>query len=145
MVQPKILFPLLAWLPLAGCGLLQSWHHVETELSTRIFDTGVIAEDLVLGGGAPAALGDTVTLHYVATFEDGTPFDSSRNRDKPLTFILGEAPLAGWNEGIIGMRIGGRRILTLPPERAYGSAGIPGLVPGNATLVFEVELLAPEG
>ncbi|HJO26272.1 MAG: peptidylprolyl isomerase [Planctomycetes bacterium] len=144
MAQPNLagLALCLALLPLTGCGALRSWRHVEQELPTRTLDTGVVAEDLALGGGPAAASGDRLTVHYTGTFPDGSPFDSSRDRGAPLAFILGEAPIPGWNEGLLGVRPGGLRRLTLPPERAYGSAGIPGLVPPNTTLVFEIELLS---
>ncbi|MAE27667.1 MAG: FKBP-type peptidyl-prolyl cis-trans isomerase [Planctomycetota bacterium] len=133
---------LLALLPLASCGALRSWRHVKPDLVTQTLETGVIAQDLALGGGPAAALGDTLTMHYTGTFMDGSPLDSSRTRDAPLSFTLGEAPIPGWNEGLVAMRPGGLRLLTVPPERAYGEAGIPGLVPPDTTLLFEIELLS---
>jgi len=103
--------------------------------------SGVEYEDLVLGVGRTARRGREITVDYVAYLEDGARFDSSFDRGVPLTFVLGEAPLAGWDKGIPGMREGGRRRLFLPPRLAYGRGGVPGLVPPDAALVFDIDLL----
>jgi FKBP-type peptidyl-prolyl cis-trans isomerase len=102
-------------------------------------------EDIVVGTGATAAAGDTVTVHYVGTLLDGTVFESSYAINRPYTFRLGAgAVIAGWDQGIPGMRVGGKRRLTIPPSLAYGSRGA-GPIPPNATIRFEVELLAIAG
>lgn len=105
----------------------------------------LVAEDLVVGTGATAVAGDTVTVHYVGTFTNGAKFDSSYDRGQPFSFRLGAGQvIAGWDQGLTGMKVGGRRRLVIPPALAYGSSGW-GSIPPNATLVFEVELLAIAG
>jgi FKBP-type peptidyl-prolyl cis-trans isomerase FkpA len=104
--------------------------------------SGLVIEDLVVGSGAQVQNGDTVSVNYTGWLEDGTKFDSSYDRNQSFEFKLGtKAVIAGWDQGIAGMQVGGKRKLTIPPELAYGSQGIPGVIPPNATLVFEVELL----
>ena len=100
------------------------------------------SQDLVVGTGAIAKAGDTLTVHYVGTLSDGTVFDSSRARAKPFTFLLGAGQvIKGWDLGVAGMHVGGVRRLVIPPSLAYGDAGRPS-IPGGSTLTFEVELLA---
>jgi FKBP-type peptidyl-prolyl cis-trans isomerase FkpA len=101
-------------------------------------------EDLVKGKGAAAKSGDVVSMHYTGWLTDGTKFDSSRDRNEPLPpFTLGQGQvIPGWDQGVVGMKVGGKRKLTIPPELAYGAPGSPPVIPPNATLVFEVELLA---
>jgi len=103
---------------------------------------GLIKEDLVVGSGARAEAGNDVVVHYVGWLQGGKQFDSSRARRDPLDLALGAGDvIKGWDEGIPGMRVGGRRRLTIPPALAYGSHGLAGVIPPEATLVFEVELL----
>jgi FKBP-type peptidyl-prolyl cis-trans isomerase len=99
-------------------------------------------EDLVVGSGAQANNGDTVSVHYTGWLENGTTFDSSKDRNQPFEFTLGQGRvIPGWEQGILGMKVGGKRRLTIPPDLAYGSQGNAGVIPPNATLIFEVELL----
>jgi peptidylprolyl isomerase len=94
------------------------------------------------GTGKIAKNGDTVSVHYTGTLEDGTKFDSSLDRGTPFTFTLGIGQvIKGWDQGILGMKVGEKKTLTIAPELAYGEAGIPGIIPPNATLIFEVEIM----
>ena len=105
--------------------------------------SGLIIEDTVLGAGSTAKAGQMVTVHYTGWLEDGSKFDSSKDRGDPFVFPLGERRvIAGWDEGVQGMKEGGVRKLTIPSELGYGARGAGGVIPPNATLVFEVELLA---
>ena len=102
----------------------------------------LLIEDEVVGSGAEAQTGDTVEVNYVGTLTDGTKFDSSYDHNKTFSFTLGAGEvIQGWDEGVAGMKVGGKRKLTIPSDMAYGAQGIPGVIPGGATLVFEVELL----
>ena len=98
-----------------------------------------------MGTGAAAAAGQHVTVHYTGWLTDGTKFDSSKDRGDPFDFPLGKGHvIKGWDEGVAGMQIGGKRKLTIPPAMGYGARGAGGVIPPNAVLVFEVELLAVE-
>ena len=104
--------------------------------------SGLQYEDLVVGEGTAAVAGDTVSVHYTGWLEDGTQFDSSVDRGVPYEFILGVGSvIPGWDEGVAGMQVGGTRKLIIPPDLAYGAGGSGGVIPPNATLVFEVQLL----
>ena len=99
-------------------------------------------EDLMVGDGVEAQSGKEITVHYTGWLTDGTQFDSSIDRKQPLSIVLGVGQvIKGWDQGIEGMKIGGKRKLTIPPELAYGNRAVGGVIPKNATLVFEVELL----
>ncbi len=98
--------------------------------------------DEVVGTGAEAVAGKSVTVHYVGMLPDGTVFDASKNHGQPFTFTLGAGQvIKGWDQGVAGMKVGGKRKLIIPPDMAYGSQGAGGVIPPNATLIFEVELL----
>ena len=98
--------------------------------------------DLAGGEGATAEAGNNVSVHYTGWLTDGTKFDSSVDRDQPFQFPLGAGRvIAGWDEGVCGMTVGGKRKLTIPSDLGYGPTGAGGVIPPNATLVFEVELL----
>jgi FKBP-type peptidyl-prolyl cis-trans isomerase len=102
----------------------------------------LVREDLKLGDGAEAVAGKTVEVHYTGWLLDGKQFDSSKGRG-PFSFALGGGQvIKGWDQGVVGMKVGGTRKLTIPPELGYGMRGFPGVIPAQATLLFEVELLA---
>ena len=108
--------------------------------------SGLVIEDLVVGTGASAASGQKVDVHYTGWLTDGVitgrKFDSSKARGQPFQFSLGKGEvIRGWDEGVAGMKVGGKRKLTIPPALGYGSRGAGGVIPPNATLLFEVELL----
>ncbi len=112
------------------------------EATTSVSQSGLKIEDIQAGNGPQVKSGDTVTIHYKGTLTSGTKFDSSYDRGTPFTTQIGAGQvIKGWDIGVIGMRVGGRRKLTIPPDLAYGSRDIPG-IPANSTLVFELELLA---
>lgn len=105
--------------------------------------SGLVYQDAVVGTGATATAGQTVTVNYTGWLTNGTKFDSSKDRNQPFTFRLGAGEvIPGWDEGIAGMNVGGTRKLTIPPQLGYGARGAGGVIPPNATLVFEVELLS---
>jgi FKBP-type peptidyl-prolyl cis-trans isomerase len=101
----------------------------------------LLIEDIVLGSGAEAVAGSIITVHYVGTLESGQKFDSSIDRGQPFQFMLGAGQvIAGWDQGFEGMKVGGKRKLTIPPSLGYGPNAV-GPIPANSTLIFEVELL----
>lgn len=104
--------------------------------------TELVIEELVEGAGEGAADGNTVAVHYTGTLMNGTKFDSSLDRGQPFSVTLGAGSvIPGWEQGLLGMRKAGKRKLTIPPHLAYGARGIGGVIPPNATLVFEIELI----
>jgi peptidylprolyl isomerase len=104
--------------------------------------SGLKYVDLVEGTGASPQTGQTVVVHYTGTLEDGTKFDSSRDRNQPFQFKIGVGQvIKGWDEGVGSMKVGGRRQLIIPAELGYGARGAGGVIPPNATLLFDVELL----
>ena len=123
---------------LAGCGAAE-----------RTTVTELLRQDARVGTGAEAAAGRTVTVHYTGWLYDesrpdhkGAKFDSSRDRNEPFSFSLGAGQvIRGWDEGVAGMKVGGQRTLTIPPAMGYGARGAGGVIPPNATLLFDVELL----
>jgi FKBP-type peptidyl-prolyl cis-trans isomerase len=137
--------PALRWLPvlivlaLAACGGGDSGTTAPTGGGT------LVIEDLVVGTGATAAVGDVVNVHYVGTLTNGTKFDSSYDRGQTYAFRVGAAQvIAGWDQGVPGMKVGGKRRLTIPPSLAYGNQAY-GSIPANSTLVFDVELVSIVG
>lgn len=105
--------------------------------------SGLRYEDLVVGTGASPQPGQEVTVHYTGVLEDGTKFDSSLDRGEPFKFTIGVGRvIKGWDEGVMTMKVGGKRKLVIPPQLGYGARGAGGVIPPNATLVFEVELLS---
>jgi FKBP-type peptidyl-prolyl cis-trans isomerase len=102
-------------------------------------------EDIKVGTGEEAVAGKNVTVHYTGTLTDGTKFDSSLDRGTPFTFSLGSGEvIPGWDQGVAGMKAGGKRKLTIPPSLGYGEQGAEGVIPPNSTLIFEIELLKVE-
>ena len=109
---------------------------------TQVTSSGLTITDLTVGEGAEAAAGQTVVVHYRGTLENGKQFDASYDRVTPFSFPLGAGRvIKGWDEGVQGMKVGGKRKLVIPPDLAYGSRGAGGVIPPDATLIFEVELL----
>nr|WP_232526080.1 FKBP-type peptidyl-prolyl cis-trans isomerase [Sulfuriferula nivalis] len=109
---------------------------------TMTTESGLIYEDITTGTGATAQAGQMVSVHYTGWLTNGTKFDSSKDRNQPFNFNLGAGQvIRGWDEGVAGMQVGGVRKLTIPPQLGYGARGAGGVIPPNATLIFEVELL----
>lgn len=102
----------------------------------------LIIEDIQIGSGSEVKTGDTISIHYLGTLENGQKFDSSYDRGQPFETQIGVGQvIQGWDQGVVGMKIGGKRKLIIPPELGYGSQEIPGVIPANSTLIFEVELV----
>ena len=114
----------------------------ESIMSATTAPSSLIIEDIIVGEGRLAVAGQKVTVHYTGWLQDGEKFDSSKDRDEPFNFSLGRGRvIKGWDEGVQGMKVVGTRKLTIPPALGYGARGAAGVIPPNATLVFEVELL----
>lgn len=143
----KIPFVLIAALLLTACvNSAATTNTANTTNTTDVKNTEekgeLLIEDEVVGTGEEAKAGDEVKVNYVGTLEDGTKFDSSYDRNQPFEFTLGAGQvIEGWDKGVVGMKVGGKRKLTIPSDMAYGDSGIGGVIPGGATLIFEVELL----
>ena len=139
MRRLSVIFPFAVVLVLTACG-----GNTENNSVTQL-----IRQDDVVGTGAEAQSGQVVTVHYTGWLYDqtrpdrkGNKFDSSRDRNEPFSFNLGAGEvIRGWDEGVAGMKVGGRRTLTIPPDMGYGARGAGGVIPPNATLLFDVELL----
>lgn len=142
-----VLVALVSWASKAEApenGAMQEKTDTSTNVTkTSMITEGLQAEILKEGAGAAAAAGNTVSVHYTGWLTDGTKFDSSVDRGRPFEFVLGTGSvIAGWDQGVVGMKVGEKRKLTIAPELGYGAAGAGGVIPPNATLVFDVELLA---
>ena len=130
-----LIFPLI----LAACG---GQDESQTEENIMTTASGLQYIEVEAGTGATPKAGDTVAVHYTGTLEDGTKFDSSYDRGQPFEFVLGRGQvIAGWDEGIALMQVGGKARLIIPPELAYGNRAVGGVIPANSTLIFEVELV----
>ena len=136
---------LVALLLYAGTSGYAADHNKEAKTMTDqtvTTESGLQYVDLVAGTGRQAELGDTASVHYTGWLADGKKFDSSVDRKEPFSFRLGGGQvIKGWDEGVYGMKIGGKRKLTIPPQLGYGARGAGGVIPPNATLTFDVELL----
>lgn len=112
----------------------------ETAFNNGNIDRMVI-DDVKIGAGEEVKSGDTVSVHYIGTLQNGTEFDNSRKRGEPFQFKIGAGMvIKGWDEGLLGMKVGGQRVLVIPPDKAYGEEGV-GPIPPNSTLVFAIELV----
>ena len=132
----------LNWPQSLGWSTLRLSNKKEDPMSTTTTESGLQIEEIKLGNGDTASSGQFVSVHYTGWLTNGTKFDSSKDRDEPFEFPLGQRNvIAGWDEGVQGMRVGGIRKLTIPPQLGYGARGAGGVIPPNATLVFDVELL----
>ncbi|MBP6985545.1 MAG: FKBP-type peptidyl-prolyl cis-trans isomerase [Alphaproteobacteria bacterium] len=118
--------------------------HAATE-KTMTTDSGLQYVDVVAGTGPSPTKGKQVTVHYTGTLQNGTKFDSSKDRGVPFTFTIGVGQvIKGWDEGVATMKVGGSRKLIIPSDLGYGARGAGGVIPGNATLIFDVELISVE-
>lgn len=133
---------LIVLIALAGIYFAKEGCAKVTQTKEVTTSSGLKYVDLVVGSGVCPKKGDRVVVHYVGCLESGKKFDSSVDRDQPFVFTLGAGEvIKGWDEGLSTMKVGGKRKLTIPPQLAYGSRGAGGVIPPNATIVFEVELL----
>jgi len=114
----------------------------DSEIGEKMTNPDFTIDDIAVGEGAEAVAGKIISVHYTGTLVDGTKFDSSVDRGVPFEFMLGAGQvIEGWDKGFAGMKVGGKRKLTIPPEMGYGEYGAGGVIPPNATLIFDVELL----
>jgi FKBP-type peptidyl-prolyl cis-trans isomerase FkpA len=133
--------------PNTGQGLKSTFHLNYDSILMTTTASGLTIEDTILGSGAVATAGQNVTVHYTGWLYQngvqGAKFDSSKDRRDPFVFRLGAGMvIRGWDEGVAGMQVGGARTLIIPPELGYGARGAGGVIPPNATLKFDVELLS---
>ncbi len=129
--------------PLATVSATPQAKDAKIEIQGKVTELKI--DDLQIGTGEEAVDGKKTTVHYTGILTDGTKFDSSVDRNQPFSFTLGAGEvIAGWDQGVKGMKVGGKRKLTIPADLGYGSAGAPPVIPANATLIFEVELLKVE-
>lgn len=143
------LFVALGFFGIRGFGAPQAALPGPQSILDELSETGTVSElrihDFVEGTGAEATPGSIIVVHYTGVLPDGTVFDSSHNRGEPFAFQLGAGQvIQGWDDGFSGMKVGGRRLLAIPPELGYGENGV-GSIPPNATLIFDVELLQVVG
>jgi peptidylprolyl isomerase len=125
--------------------MFQNGSSDNTNQQAQTSQKDLLVEDVLVGKGKEAVKGSKVTVNYVGTLENGTKFDSSYDRSEPFQFVLGGGEvIEGWDKGILGMKEGGKRKLTIPSSMGYGEDGAPPVIPPNATLIFEVELLKVE-
>lgn len=142
MVKRSLLLVTIVLTVVGAAGLTGCGQQASTSSASSTEGGTFVIEDQVVGTGTEARAGDTVTVHYTGWLTDGTKFDSSLDREEPFTFTLGQQQvIAGWDLGVAGMRVGGKRKLTIPPHLGYGDQGAGGVIPPGATLIFEVELL----
>lgn len=142
----RVLVVLMGVVGLAGCNAFRFEKVTEENLSVSQeaeMPAGELQiEEVQVGEGAEAKAGDMVKVHYTGWLTDGTKFDSSVDRGEPFAFELGAGQvIQGWDQGVVGMKVGSKRKLTIPPDLAYGSGGFGRVIPPNATLKFEVELV----
>jgi FKBP-type peptidyl-prolyl cis-trans isomerase len=138
ILSAVVMFTLVGAAGLSACGGQSSSSSTPSTAASSL-----VIEDEVIGTGAEAKAGDTVTVNYTGWLTDGTKFDSSLDRNQPFTFVLGmHQVITGWDQGVAGMKVGGTRKLTIPPALGYGARGAGGVIPPNATLIFEIELLS---
>lgn len=140
----------VAALLLPGCGgTRQNYPGEATQSELQRTASGLVYLEIVTGAGDTPEAGAPVTVHYSGYLMDGKKFDSSVDRKEPFTFVAGVGQvIKGWDEGVMGMKVGGKRKLIIPSQLAYGDRGVPGLIPAGADLVFDIELLrvgAPQG
>lgn len=132
----------LVFTPLFGLGGTMTANEKGSNAGETVTASGLKYVDQVVGAGDIAVAGKTVSVHYTGWLENGKKFDSSVDRGQPFSFPLGAGRvIKGWDEGVQGMKIGGKRKLTIPSDLGYGSRGAGGVIPPNATLIFDVELL----
>lgn len=137
----RILLVIFLVVVLGGVGLMVIQNLNKPDTVTTA--SGLQYQELVEGKGQEATAGDTVEVHYTGWLESGEKFDSSLDRDQPFEFQLGSGyVIPGWDEGVQGMKVGGKRKLIIPPDLGYGASGAGETIPANATLIFEVELLS---
>lgn len=136
----------ILWTKQSGNGKIESGTVSLQQRNQPTMTDQLTIEDIAVGSGNAVKSGDTVVIHYEGTLPTGEVFDSSYKRGQPFTTAIGVGRvIKGWDEGVVGMKVGGKRRLTIPPDKAYGVEGIPGAIPPNATLIFTLELLEIKG